>query len=310
MSGSVTRLFKPVKSGDPKSKSSGRAGRVVPLKYQMFGLGLNVASRIRNQWAAEVASNFWFTVFKSQRKPWVEVFWQSADQRVEVQVGDHTIPVYLWGQGPLVLTMHGWSGSGTQYRQFIPTLVEAGYQVAAFDAPGHGLNPGKQSHLLEFTDSLLSIQQQIGTVDTVLAHSLGAMAAVLATHRGLNPQQMVLLGPHLDVEEMFRSYRRLLNFNEKLSNQFYENIGLRMSDLLDGDNPWKSLKPEKLLNGRDYRGLLVFDREDEEISQSLFAAIQQHWQGCETLETEGLGHQRILKDEAVVKTVLSFLQRA
>ncbi len=292
----------------PAGNSSGRQKRVVPFKYQLLGMGLNLASHFRSRWAAKIAGNLWFTVFKNKRKPWVRQFWQESDECFEIEVGGSQIPVYSWGRGPLIVTMHGWSGSGTQYRRFIPRLVEAGYRVVAFDAPAHGGNPGNQTHLLDFTDSLIQIQAQLGKIDTVIAHSLGSMAAVWATHLGLTPRRMILLGPHMDVSTMFESYSQILNLNEKISNQFRAYIGRRMAEILQVEDPWVLLNTENLMANRDYSGLLVFDRDDEEIPQTIFHRILEHWPGCELLETEGLGHQLILKDEEVIDRVLGFLQ--
>jgi pimeloyl-ACP methyl ester carboxylesterase len=286
-----------------------RHKRIVPLSYQIFGLGLNAVSRIRNEWAADILSNIWFTVFKSKPKRWITEFWQQAETCVELHLKDKSIPVYLWGQGPLVVMMHGWSGSGVQFRRLIPGLVAGGYQVAVFDAPAHGGNPGKYTHLIEFVDSLLAIQQQIGPVDTVLAHSFGGMAAVVAAQRGLSVQQMVLFGPHLDVQEMYQSYSDLLNLNTKLSNRFRDKIGQKMANIFEVDDVWTLLTPEILLAQIEYQGLLIYDKDDEEISQDQFKKIAQHWKGCQTLETKGLGHHHILKDETVIESVLTFLGR-
>jgi pimeloyl-ACP methyl ester carboxylesterase len=287
--------------------SSERRIRVIPLSHQMFGLALNVMSHLGNEWAANILSNLWFTVFKSKPKPWIFEFWQQAESRVEVQLKDKSIPVSLWGQGPLVVTMHGWSGSGVQFRRLIPGLVAAGYQVAAFDAPAHGSNPGKHTHLLEFIDSLLAIQQQIGPVDTVMAHSLGGMAAVAAAQRGLSVRQMVLFGPHLDVQKMYQTYSDLLNLNPKLSSRFRHKIGQKMADILGVEDVWALFTPANLLAQADYQGLLIYDHEDQEIPLEQFKAVEQHWQGCQILETEGLGHHRILKDETVIESVLSYM---
>ena len=307
MSQQFTNRINTVRSAKPRLNSSERRKRVVPLSYQMLGLGLNLVSYLRNEWAADILSNIWFTVFKSKPKLWVSEFWQRADSCVEVQLEDKSIPVSFWGQGPLVVMMHGWSGSGVQFRRLIPGLVEAGYQVAAFDAPTHGSNPGKHSHLLEFSDSLVAIQQQIGPVDTVMAHSLGGMAAVVASQRGLSARQMVLFGPHLDLQKMYQSYSDLLDLNPKLSNRIRDKIGQKMADILGVDDVWALLTPAILLAQSDYQGLLVYDNEDEEIPQDQFEAIEQHWQGCRVLKTEGLGHHHILKDETVIESVLAFM---
>lgn len=293
--------------------SSGQDKRVVPFSYQMLGHGLNFISYIRNEWAASIISDLWFTVFKSKVKPWTIKFWQTADACVEVQLKDKTIPVHLWGEGPLVVMMHGWSGSGSQFRKHIPGLVKAGYQVASFDAPAHGINPGKQSHLLEFSDTLLAIEKQIGKVDTIMAHSFGAMAAVVSMIRGFSPRQMVLIGPHLDAHEMHQTYSDLLNLNPRLTQRFRDKIEQKMTDILNtgllkiDKDVWHFLSPASLLSKTDCKGLLIYDLDDEEIPQSQFKEVAKRWQGCETIETRGLGHHRILKDRKVIENVLIFM---
>lgn len=309
MSQQIANIVNRTQSANNRVNSSQRRKRVVPLGYQMVGLGLNLVSRLSNEWAADILSNIWFTVFKSKPKPWITAFWEQAETRVELRLEDKSIPVFLWGQGPLIVMMHGWSGSGVQFRRLIPGMVAAGYQVLAFDAPAHGSNPGKHSHLLEFVDSLHSIQQQIGPVDTVMAHSLGGMAAVVAAKRGLSVRQMVLFGPHLDVQKMYRAYSDLLNLNARLSSRFRDKIGQKMADIFGVDDIWSLCTPENLMAQSDYQGLLIFDNEDEEIPQDLFESIAIHWQGCRILKTEGLGHRGILKDEKVIESVLAFMGR-
>ncbi|MCW8933610.1 MAG: alpha/beta hydrolase [Gammaproteobacteria bacterium] len=296
--------------------SSGQDKRVVPFSYQMLGHALNIISYIRNEWAASIISDLWFTVFKSKAKPWTIKFWQTADACVELQLKDKAITVHLWGEGPLVVMMHGWSGSGSQFRKHIPGLVNAGYQVASFDAPAHGLNPGKQSHLLEFCDTLLAIEQQIGQVDTIMAHSFGAMAAVVSTILGFSPRQMILIGPHLDAHEMHQTYSELLNLNPRLTQRFRDKIEQKMTDIINSSllkldkDVWHFLSPASLLSKTKCKGLLIYDVDDEEIPQSQFKEVEKYWQDCQTIETSGLGHHRILKDREVIENVLTFMGEA
>ncbi|MBC8209741.1 MAG: alpha/beta hydrolase [Gammaproteobacteria bacterium] len=307
MSQQLAKIGNTNRSVKPHFNASGRRKRIVPLHYRMIGMGLNAASHVNNEWAADVLSKIWFTVFKTKPKRWINAFWQQAQTCVELQLEGKSITVSLWGQGPLVVMMHGWSGSGVQFRRLIPGLVAAGYRVALFDAPAHGSNPGKQTNLLEFIGCLLAIQHQIGAVDTVMAHSFGGMAAVDAVQRGLRVRQMVLFAPHLDVQEMFQSYSDVFKLNRKLSNRFHHRIGQKMADIFGVNDIWPLYTPAKLLAQIDCRGLLIYDSEDEEIPPEHFKSIAQHWHGCKTLRTEGLGHNHILKDETVIQNVLGFM---
>jgi len=53
--------------------------------------------------------------------------------------------------------------------------------------------------------------------------------------------------------------------------------------------------------------LVVHDRDDREVRFADGAAIAAAWPGARLLETGGLGHQRVLRDPAVVAAVAAFL---
>jgi len=281
--------------------------RIIPFKYQLLGRYLNFISYINCNWSARIISELWFTVFKNKPKAWTIKFWQTADKKIELKVKDKIISVYLWGEGPLIVMMHGWSGSGSQFRKFIPKLVKAGYQIAAFDAPSHGLNSGKKSHLIEFTDTLISIQNKCGDIHTIISHSFGAMATVVAMQRGFSAQQMILIAPHLDAHEMHKTYSELLNLNPRLSQRFRDIIEQKMKNILNVENVWDYLSPEKLLSFNNCKGLLLFDLEDEEIPQKQFNDIETHWKNAMIIKTEGLGHHRILKDMKIINDITEFI---
>ncbi|MBT3203029.1 MAG: alpha/beta hydrolase [Gammaproteobacteria bacterium] len=290
------------------SAKSSRTKRVVPWKFRVLGYTLNLISLVNNNWAAAQLNKIWFTVYKRRPKPWVKKFWNQADRRIEINLSDQSIPVYCWGRGPLVVLMHGWSGSGTQFKHFIPALTKAGYRVAVFDAPAHGTNPGKHSHLLDFTDSLVAIQQQIGPIDTVIAHSFGAMAVTLATRRGLMLNRMVLIAPNLDVQEIFDSYTQLLKLRPKLVQKFKTLISIEFKKILQIDHSWGLFTTINLLEDKYQSGLLVFDSADEEVSQKHFNEIETHWSNSSVIKTQGLGHVRLLKDQDVIGQIISYLK--
>ena len=40
---------------------------------------------------------------------------------------------WSWGEGPIVLLVHGWNGRATQLGDFVAPLVERGYRVVAYE---------------------------------------------------------------------------------------------------------------------------------------------------------------------------------
>ncbi len=284
--------------------------RAVPPILRLTGQVFNLLSRIHLPATARYLGELWFTVFQAKARPWVHKFWKQADRHVELHLADKWIPVHLWGEGPLVVCMHGWSGSGTQFRQFIPALQQAGFQVALFDAPAHGQNPERQTHLLDFSDSLHAIEQQIGPIHSVIAHSFGAMATLMASSQGLQPGQMVLIAPGLDVGDIFASYCDSLNLRPQLAAALRDRVGEKMAEIAEVDDPWQYFRPQQSLRHATARGLLIYDSEDEEMPQSQFERIKDNWPKSEVVKTDQLGHFRILKDDRVIKTTVDWIREA
>jgi pimeloyl-ACP methyl ester carboxylesterase len=79
----------------------------------------------------------------------------------------------------------------------VAPLQAAGYRVAAFDAPGHGVSAGRHTTLPEFTAATEAVLDTLGDVRVVIAHSFGSIVAVAALSRrlGLAIESVVLLAP-------------------------------------------------------------------------------------------------------------------
>jgi predicted alpha/beta-fold hydrolase len=67
------------------------------------------------------------------------------------------LPTWTWGEGPSVLLAHGWGGHSGRLTPFVRPLVEKGFSVVAFDAPGHGSAPGRYSSLPDFVEAIRTV---------------------------------------------------------------------------------------------------------------------------------------------------------
>src|SRR5688572_26209329 len=116
----------------------------------------------------------------------------------DVRLGDSTtIKAWRWGNGPLVLLVHGWEGRGSQLTPFVRPLVDAGHRVVTFDAPGHGASDGNRSSLPHFTYALRAVAAT-AEPHAIIAHSLGCAATTLALRDGLNANRLVFMAPPLE----------------------------------------------------------------------------------------------------------------
>ena len=77
---------------------------------------------------------------------------------------------------------------------------------------------------------------------------------------------------------------------------------------MDGRDPWEHLVPEHLLGQSGLPGMLVYDTQDPEIALTQFEEMARLWTDCAVHSTHGLGHNRLLKDNAVIAAIADFMK--
>lgn len=88
---------------------------------------------------------------------------------------------WLWPQdGPAALLVHGWGTDSRSMLGLVRPLQQLGLKVAVFDAPAHGVWPGRTTTMTDFTATTAAALRALGDVAVVAAHSAGAIAAIAA----------------------------------------------------------------------------------------------------------------------------------
>lgn len=119
-------------------------------------------------------------------------------RRVALTGVSRVAAAYLWGEGDAtVLALHGWGADSTAMAPVARAALAHGGSVVCFDAPGHGASPGSQATITEYARATAAVLQRFPAVHTIVAHSLGSLAAVSAV-TGAGParvRNVVLLAP-------------------------------------------------------------------------------------------------------------------
>ena len=213
--------------------------------------------------------------------------------------------------GPLVYLLHGWGGWRGQFAPIGRGLAARGFRVVLIDAPNHGESEpgalGPDTALLpDFTRALEAVIGELGPAYAVIGHSLGAACAANALFDGVKAEKAVFIAPPIDPIAFTRSLAALTGFGERIRTRM---VGI--GDRRTGIEVAGFALPAGLArhgDGADLPpALVVHDAGDRVVPVAAARILAESWPGARIAETSGLGHNRILRDEAVVATVAEFI---
>lgn len=222
----------------------------------------------------------------------------------KLSVGSMRIQCYQWGEGPkTVLAVHGWAGRATQFRRFVKPLIAAGYQVIGFDGPAHGKSSGRSTNLNEFLAVIQALQKQFN-IEAIVAHSFGGVASLYAIAEGLPVKTLIAIASPTIADEIINTYLRAIGGSAKTGGAFKKYIFEKYGKPFDEYSSLAFIRrvPDSL------NLLLVYDEDDQEVKPEHANALSELFPKAKLLKTAGLGHTRILRDNSVIREVVTFVR--
>jgi len=252
--------------------------------------------RVAPRLTSVVAAELFRTTHRSSPRPGErEVLESATASRIA------GMQVWSWGEGPIVLLVHGWNGRSTQLGGFVSPLVARGHRVVAFDALGHGDSDGTKSSLPELANCIRQVVDELGGVYAIVAHSLGGAATTYALAYGLDAERVVFISPPADPREFLKMFAAALGINDDVRERVRQRLERRLGV------PMEQMRAKALAPRMEIPLLVVHDRDDKEVPYSVGRRIASQWPGAELIITEGLGHQRILGDPNVRDAAVRFV---
>ena len=219
---------------------------------------------------------------------------------VRLRGGKGEIAAWHWGSGPRVLLVHGWGGHAGRLAAFVDPLLQAGFGVTAFDAPGHGESEGSLCSLPDFIDAIRVVAAGWEPA-ALIGHSMGAAASALALAWGLRARAAVLIATPSNPERYTTRFARCLKLSAKTTLAMKRILRARYrvewSDLVLPAHP-----PSVPI-------LLAHDRADTRVPFRDSLEIARAWPRAELFARRGAGHHKIIRDPEVVQEAVGFLRR-
>jgi len=278
-------------------RRAARLRRLILLSFRALQL-------VSASWASWFAYQLWFHPVrppKSKRRAFVP----PGSSTGFVQVAGKRVPYWVAGEGRSVLLVHGWSGWGGQMATIASALLEAGYRVVWFDAPAHGQAQGWQTSLFEFSECIEQLQRCAGPFETLVTHSFGAPSALYAVKQGLEVARIISISAPSSTTRLVEGFCAAIGANgatrQGLLRRFEAEFGVDVLQRISAVEIAPEIRQPVLL---------IHDKQDEWVSIKDGIALRRKFLDVAWLATEGLGHQRILRDKSVIQRMLAFIADA
>ncbi|HVE99188.1 MAG TPA: alpha/beta hydrolase [Mycobacteriales bacterium] len=262
------------------------------------------AGAVSAELAGAYADRLWFTVWRGDPGDRVrerEAAWFAPMVRTDRDVAGHHVATYAAGEGPSVVLVHGWADYAARMGAFVAPLLAAGFRVVTADLPAHGASPGTQTNLYEMSDIVSSLVAESSAV-AVVGHSLGGMTAVFAAAQCDPAPALALLAPAVRLENAFETFGRLFQLPPAALEGLRATIDARF-----GADVWENTRGEVIARGLDVPALVLHDHDDDQVPLDDGHLMAMSLPRSEFVETAGLGHAKLIRDDDVVRRVVDFL---
>ncbi|MFL5473914.1 MAG: alpha/beta fold hydrolase [Gemmatimonadales bacterium] len=266
---------------------------------------LRTAFRTVGSVAPSVAARWAETIFcrppRNNPRAAEETFLATGTQ-LRVSSDGQQLAVWTWGEGPVVILVHGWGARAGRFSEMATALLSQGFRVVLFDAPAHGASEGQQASLPQFARAIRDVASAFDPAYALVGHSLGGAAVSLAMKDGMKPSRAVLLAPPSDVYLYSQAFAEHLRIPHRARSLMRRNLENRLQI------SWDQLHIPTLARGMSVPALIIHDRNDRDVPHAHGSAIAEAWPGAELFTTSGLGHRAILRDPEVVRRTAEFLR--
>lgn len=226
-----------------------------------------------------------------------------ADQDLSFDFSGTRIHAQKWGAGPAVLLVHGWEGSQRDMGTFLVPLLQAGHSVVALDFQAHGNSGGETATIPQMARTIQKLADTAGPFKALIAHSVGCAASQVAMAQGVGIERAVLISSPL----RYRAYAEAMAAQHGLTGPAWVAIHGALNDLgcdvdrVDAAHYGPQVSAE----------CLFLHSQDDRVVPAPMGQAAAEFLPCAKFElVDGLGHARILGDDAIVQRAVDHITAA
>jgi len=288
----------------PRSETAGTAPA---LKVPRALRALRVLDRVAPPVAGEIAYQLWLRPGRRAAIHPGERPVMDDAVRSTITVRGQRIAVYRWGTGSrAVLLVHGWQSRAAAFAPIVRELRERGRTIVAFDAPAHGLSSGRQADVRDYAAIISELARAHDGFEAIVAHSLGTPGAAEAIRGGIRVGKLVTVNGAAEFEYLLERFAGTLGLGASSTQAIRQRTEKR---LFRGtvEDIWSTYSATAALPAA-VPWLVLHDDTDTAVELNQAHALDAaHQAAAGVVVTHGLGHNRPLRDDAVLDRIGLFL---
>jgi len=290
---------------EPNSTKSVRKARARKIKPGINEISLmavfQLLQLVSPRLSSFMAYHLWFHPSKKGIKK-IPPFTPEGSTLATFKLNRKTIYYWTAGSGPSVLLVHGWASCGNQMGVAAQALLDKGYKVIWMDAPAHGKSTGWQTNLFECAEAIAEIQKLEGDFEALIAHSFGVPCSLYAMKNGLRTNKLVAISTPATASGLIDKFCKIIKANKKT----HQSLSLRIDKFI-GDLSMLDIAAEEMARDIEQECLVIHDKHDRMIRSIEGQAVQKNLKHSTFLQTERLGHNRVLSDPQVIEKCVEFV---
>ncbi len=277
----------------------------MPLALRIIQWVFPILEKISLSLAVSYFEKIFFTPLRF-KTPERELEAETAAEKFAITCNGRKVQCYQWGDpsDPYVLVVHGWAGRATQFRKFIPVFNDGGYRIIGFDGPAHGKSEGKRTTITDFADVMNNIAEVKGFPQAIIAHSFGGGASLYAIVNGFPVRKLINIASPSIADRIIQSYLKVIGGSAKVGVGFKQLIKQKYGKSFEEFTALELIKKVPA----DFKLMIVHDEEDKDVELIHVNELLKVYPSANLLQTTGLGHNRILRDDLVISSCRAFIR--
>jgi len=210
---------------------------------------------------------------------------------------------WSWGEGPLVILVHGWGSCGAHMGVLATMLASKGFQSVAIDITGHGDSAGRRINFRDFYQDIGALVRFLDQdVYACVGHSAGGLCMMAARElENLSAKKYVCISAPEKPYPPIKLIRKKLGVSDRVIRRYKKFIADQFNC------QWYEITRHVYLNNLQSQLLLLYDDTDKTVDHTDGDEIKDHWPSAILVKTQGIKHSQQIRSPEIQEKVVEFI---